>query len=327
MTNQQKIYEFFIQNSDSLEKVFQYNAVYKIADEILEASDAGKYYATLKFLQKYCIPINCMPLQLDMFRNGDPRNYIDLNSVKNIWQFVLKINEESKDKGKGDPETIDSLRRATKIDIIKFPDYYQKYHWSGKHKLFGYPADSFPTFQWIKSLENRFDWLRKNSLKHNTSSQYLLKEMIEWGGSQNGLLQKFNDCSGEVNLFELIQSVITNLKSPEMAIKSSLKLPGFGLTYASKLLRFMEPHKYGALDSRIRKALLKRKILIKIYDGNLDSMVNGYLEFLKFLNRLKRELESQQIKKPDCELSTTGLWKPSEIEMALFCWAGQILEK
>ena len=208
-----------------------------------------------------------------------------------------------------------------KMELKKFPDYYQRYSWNGKHKLFGYPSDSYPDFQWIKSLEKRFVWLCNNSTKQNTASKYLLEEMIEWGGSQNGVLQKFNDGIGEVNLLQIIQEIIDNLDSPEMAIRISLKLPGFGLTYASKILRFMKPEKYGALDSRIRIALLEKNLLRKIYDGNLGSMVKGYLEFLELLNNLKSQLNYQQVKKPDCSLSQTGFWRLSEIEMALFRWS------
>ena len=81
----------------------------------------------------------------------------------------------------------------------------------------------------------------------------------------------------------------------------------------------MKPEKYGALDSKIRGSLLKRNLLRKINDGNFNSMVNGYLEFLKLLNNLKSQLEDQRVNKHDCSLSNTGLWRPSEIEMALFC--------
>lgn len=83
----------------------------------------------------------------------------------------------------------------------------------------------------------------------------------------------------------------------------------------------MAPEKYGALDSRIRGALLKRNLLRKINDGHINSMVDGYLEFLKLLNNLKGRLEKQQIKKPYDNLSNSGLWRLSEIEMALFRWA------
>jgi len=83
----------------------------------------------------------------------------------------------------------------------------------------------------------------------------------------------------------------------------------------------MKPDKYGALDSRIRGALLSKNLLPRIYDGNINSMVNGYLNFLKLLSNLKNQLEEHQFIKPNCSLSNTGFWMPSEIDMALFRWS------
>jgi hypothetical protein len=310
MTNQENINEHTLKHTDCLKKVFGYQDVYRIADDILNATAAGKYYATLKFLQQYCTPVNIPQSNVSGFRSGDPRQYKELNYVKNDWEFVVAEGIEvgfsvSKSQKEYEPGISISLKTERSMELTNFPDYYKQYFWNGKHKLFGYPSDSYPNFPWIASLEKRFNWLRDNSVKQKTASQYLIKEMIEWGGSQGGVLQKFNDGIGEVNLLKLVQKIIANLDSSERAIKSSLSLPGLGLTYASKLLRFMKPERYGALDSRIRKALFKRQRLSKIYDGNIDSMVNGYLEFLKLLNTLKSQLLTLQIRKPDCSLSNT----------------------
>jgi len=206
------------------------------------------------------------------------------------------------------------------MDYSKFPEYYMNYVWSGKHKLFGYPPDAFPEFQWITSLEKRFAWVVNNYDRNDSSSRYLLQEMIEWGGSQNGVLQKFNDASGEVNLYEIIGHVIKNLSDPGKAISSALRLPGLGLTYASKLLRFMQPETYGALDSRIRKALYEEGKLPKIHDSLTNSMVFGYQKFVALLQEAKNNLQSDGINKPPCKLSADGTWRASEIEMALFSW-------
>lgn len=207
------------------------------------------------------------------------------------------------------------------IDYSKFPEYYKKYVWSGKHKLFGYPPDAFPEFRWIASLENRFAWVVRNYSKNNSASKYLLQEMIEWGGSQNGVLQKFNDGCGEVNLFTAIQEVVNNLSDPGRAISSALGLPGLGLTYASKLLRFMQPEIYGALDRKIREALKREGRLPKIFDGNHNSMVSGYVKFLGLLHAINERLKTEGIKKPACGLTNDGTWRASEIEMAIFSWA------
>lgn len=327
MTNQEKLKEHILNYPDSLEKEFGYRAVRKIADDVLHASYAGKDYATLKFLQKFCTPVNVPRLDVSGFRDGDPRQYGNLRSVKSDWNFVVAgsaaiDDSESKLQKENGPQTAISPQMEQLVELtMRLPDYYQQYHWNGKHKLFGYPSDSYPDFHWISSLEKRFTWLRNNSVKQRTASKYLIQEMIEWGGSQNGVLQKFNDGSERVNLLELLQEIIANLDSPERAINTSLSLPGLGLTYASKLLRFMKPETYGALDNQIRRALLERELLPKINDGNRGSEVNGYLGFLKLLNNMKSQMEEQRVRKPDCSLSNTGLWRPSEIEMALFRWA------
>jgi hypothetical protein len=83
----------------------------------------------------------------------------------------------------------------------------------------------------------------------------------------------------------------------------------------------MKPEMYGALDSRIRKALNREGKLPQIHDSLPSSMVSGYVQFVALLQDLKNDLESKGIRKPSCHLSENSTWRASEIEMALFCWA------
>lgn len=211
-------------------------------------------------------------------------------------------------------------------NLNKFPDYFRAYVWEDKHNLYGYAADSFPDFNWIESLERRYGWLKNNCNTKHTASIYLMQEMIQWGGSQNGILQKFEDGIGEVNLQFQVAETIRNLGTPNLAIESALKIPGMGLTYASKLLRFIEPNTYGALDSRVRKAINDRipGAVPRIFDGNTNSMVKGYASFVQYLASLKQQLQAAGINRPNCKLpsgnSSTG-WRSANIEMALFYWA------
>ncbi len=205
--------------------------------------------------------------------------------------------------------------------IKDFPEYYRGYNWEKKHQKFGYPADKYPKFRWIKSLESRFHWLVQNAEQKNTASIYLIQEMIQWGGSQNGVLQKFDDGRECINLQEQIVKIISNLDETKEAIKAALEIPGMGLSYASKLLRFMRPDKYGALDSRIRSALQTEKKLPTILDSNTDSMCRGYVKFIILLDQLKSELENQGIQRPECCLSTGTGWTAAQVEMVLFRWA------
>lgn len=211
-------------------------------------------------------------------------------------------------------------------DLEKFPDYFRAYSWDAKHSLYGYPADTYEKFEWIASLEKRFQWLKCNCKTKNTASIYLLKELIQWGGSQNGTLQKLEDGSERHNLQHLMLETVSSLSSPNKAIAAALKFPGMGLTYASKLLRFLDPEYYGALDSRIRNGFREKlpDILPKIYDSSEQSMVFGYLAFTKYINDIKGQLNQAGIQRPECSLSVgagASQWRSADIEMALFGWA------
>jgi hypothetical protein len=151
---------------------------------------------------------------------------------------------------------------------------------------------------------------------------FLLREMIQWGGSQNGVLQKFDENLGGICLDLALWKVIEALDRPEDAIRAALDIPAFGLTYASKLLRFLDPVRYAALDSQIRK-LLKAKVgFPTIYDANTNSMVAGYLAFLEVLDGMRDEVQKAKVVRPECKLAAaqgeTDGWRNADIEMALF---------
>ncbi len=212
------------------------------------------------------------------------------------------------------------------LDLSKLPDYFRSYNWQAKHYLYGYPADSYQEFEWMASLERRFNWLQLHCESESTAAVYLLKEMIQWGGSQNGTLQKFEDGIEQQSLRHLVLETVKNLQSPEKAIAAALKFPGMGLTYASKMLRFFEPERYGALDSRIRKALLERAptVLPKINDSSNPSMVTGYVAFTDYIDRIKAQLNLEGIARPECALPKglgSAQWRSADVEMALFVWA------
>jgi hypothetical protein len=210
-------------------------------------------------------------------------------------------------------------------DVADFALHFAKYRWAGKHALFGYPPDTYREFLWIDSLEGRFAWLRQNCRSQKTSAVYLVEEMIQWGGSQNGILQKFHDGMANVNLHEAMVRVIESLGDPEKAIESALRFPGLGLTYASKLLRFLDPDNYGALDSRICAALTERVETWKgIKFNSPGTQRKGYVMFITYLHDFKLQLEAQSIRRPECCLggaNARDVWRAADIEMALFQWA------
>jgi hypothetical protein len=205
------------------------------------------------------------------------------------------------------------------MDIRRFPEWYKAYYWQDKHSLFGYPPDQYPTFEWINSLERRFLHYRNCP---DSAPLFLVREMILWGGSQNGVLEKFDNALGSHCLNTKLNAVLEALPHPRNAVHAALDIPGLGLTYASKLLRFLDPDRYGALDGRIRKALskLSPSPLPKIFDGNKQSMTSGYCAFSEYLEGLGRELLTNGIPFPS-ELEERSSWRAADIEMALFQWA------
>jgi hypothetical protein len=138
------------------------------------------------------------------------------------------------------------------------------------------------------------------------------------------VMQKFDDGVDEVCFADSLRSVIATLKVPASAIETSLGIPGLGLTYASKLLRFLDPQHYGALDGRIRKGLTAREWIdadgneIRIYDSSVPSMVKGYCSYLDELTALKRQLHGASILCPESAINKAGQWRLADIEMALF---------
>ena len=192
--------------------------------------------------------------------------------------------------------------------------YFESYRWEGKHSLFGYPSDEFPDFFWIRNLESRFGYVRENRNSLNKQAPlFLLREMIKWGGSKKSdVSPKFDDYIGTYCLAKKLAKVVDCLGDTRQAIEAALDIPGLGLTYASKLLRFLQPGNYGALDKRIAKAT-KRDIQERVLsvNGAKSKDVDRYVAYIEILRELKNELRR-----------TTGeTWEVAEIEMADFQWA------
>lgn len=214
------------------------------------------------------------------------------------------------------------------INVAEFPAFLRAYSWSNlNHASRGYPGDTFPDFQWLLSLEKR--GVRITQRVITSSPTDYVREILAWGAGKNDPGMKFEAGLGNVSLIVIIQQIVANLEHPLAAIDAALKIPGFGLTYASKLLRFFDPGRYGSLDRRIRLALLKADLLPKIHDSYTSSMIEGYVKFQTLCESLVFELESKGICRPKCNLpsaATATGWRIADVEMALFTWADRGLQ-
>ncbi|MDL2189370.1 hypothetical protein P5706_34950 [Pseudomonas sp. ChxA] len=215
------------------------------------------------------------------------------------------------------------------INVAEFPAFLRAYRWTNvNHASRGYPGDTFPDFPWIQSLEGRGVRIVAKGVITACPTDYL-REILAWGAGKNDPGMKFEAGLGNVSLIVILQQVVASLEQPLAAIDAALKIPGFGLTYASKLLRFFDPGRYGSLDRRIRLALLKADLLPKIHDSYKSSMIEGYVKFQTLCESLVFELESKGICRPECNLpsaaSATG-WRIADVEMVLFTWADRGLQ-
>ncbi|MHC8353836.1 hypothetical protein ACYZTL_00935 [Pseudomonas sp. LB3P81] len=210
------------------------------------------------------------------------------------------------------------------ININEFPAFFRAYNWSNaNHKARGYPGDKYPTFPWIKSLEERGGWLVEQTLMTGAPTDYV-RELLAWGAGKNDPRMRFEIGLGNVSLLGIFAPVVANIGNPKAAITAALQIPGCGLTYASKLLRFLQPDMHASLDGRIREAMLNAGLLSRIYDSNENSMVRGYVAFQAFCAELVAQLDAAKIARPECSLpaapTQTG-WRVADVEMAMFAWA------
>lgn len=216
------------------------------------------------------------------------------------------------------------------INLQDLPDCFRAYNWSNaNHGSRGYTGDAFPDFDWICSLEDRGSRVRLLLGRGVAPTDYV-REILAWGAGSNDPTMKFEAGLGNVALIEILREVVESLDDPRQAIRAALCIPGFGLTYASKLLRFLRPATHASLDRRIRLAMLQAGLLPKIHDSYDGSMIDGYVAFQALCADFCAELETAGVQRPGCKLVTgsapTG-WRVADVEMALFAWADKIPRK
>jgi len=208
-------------------------------------------------------------------------------------------------------------------------DCFRAYRWSNaRHGLRGYPGDAYPQFDWIRSLEDRGARVGVLLDQGITPTDYL-REILAWGAGSNDPSMKFEAGLGSVALIEILRQVVASLEDPREALRAALRIPGFGLTYASKLLRFLKPEIHASLDSRIRQALQQNDLLPNIHEYD-SSRIDGYVAFQALCTDLCAQLETAGIKRPSCALlpgTTSTGWRVADVEMALFAWADKVSRK
>jgi len=209
--------------------------------------------------------------------------------------------------------------QPTMLPAADLPDWFRRYEWDALHAAMGWPPDRYDNgFPWMTSLFHRFDAARQAGC---VPSLRLFSEMLLWGGAQQGVIHRFAQGLRRSGGYkERMADVIAHLDAPGRALRAAMGFEGIGLTYGSKLLLFLCPERYGALDGRIRKAL--SPALPAIYDGNPSSCCKGYLAFLDILADYQDRLAAEGIERPPYGTYTaTTRWPAADVETAFFSWA------
>ncbi len=140
-----------------------------------------------------------------------------------------------------------------------------------------------------------------------------LQSIAEWGGPERGRPERIEAENNPNSVRTATKKAIEQVHSPEKSLRELLGLKQWGLTYASKTLRFIEPLEHGALDSWIRLSLTP--ILWDIKDGKNNSMIRGYSKFLAVCK------EIQHTANKETNPRGIGPWWIADIGDALFEFA------
>jgi thermostable 8-oxoguanine DNA glycosylase len=176
----------------------------------------------------------------------------------------------------------------------ELPDYYQRYTQSQYYETY-------------INLETRLSQKAKNI-------GYLelvdLVDIAEWGGNQHAIKKRLQAHNSPEEVKFSIKKAIQQVENPAIALRELLVgINHWGLSYASKTLRFINPQSYAALDQKLRNNI-DRSLLPRIYDGHIDSMVKGYLSFLDICQEIRSHATAPAPR--------SNRWFIADIEMGLF---------
>ena len=187
----------------------------------------------------------------------------------------------------------------------KLPEYYQRYTQSQYYETY-------------INLESKLSQKAKNMGYLELTD---LADIAEWGGNQHAIKKRLQAHNSPEEVIFSTKKAIQQMENPAIALRELLLgVNHWGLSYASKTLRFINPQNYPALDQKLRKNI-DSSLLPRVYDGHIDSMVRGYLIFLSIC----QEIRSHVI----ASAPRSNTWFMADIEMGLFqfVWDGGLLVK
>ena len=154
--------------------------------------------------------------------------------------------------------------------------------------------------------------------QHNCLEKEDLLDILRWGGDD----WRFPNWSEQATdtIRDRTKAAFLSIET-EDAYRAITELQDWGLTYGSKTLMFMNPARYVALDSNIRKGL--EPLLLSIRDGrgqyDRNSQVRGYRKFLKICRSLQEQVKDPPPRPtPEWPKDPDGRWLLADIQQAIF---------
>lgn len=211
-----------------------------------------------------------------------------------------------------------------------FVELYSTYNWKNDTLKNGFPD--------IFCLESRFKYSEKTT--GITISD--VKTVAEWGRLRAPNRIKRKEIVLPVHTMRCKNEAINqNLKEKPLMPLTILQeniTQGIGRTYSSKILRFALPQEYGAIDTRIVRVFGRDGFKwFELYANTAIQPLNRWpSEYGTWINILRYFASKLLEKKHQCPhpqrfvnegLRTKGKWECADVEMALFSYASQQLNK
>ena len=147
-------------------------------------------------------------------------------------------------------------------------------------------------------------------------------DIFDWGRGRQykGRFENHKD-----NTIPIVQTRIREAykqrNKPERAYRSVTDLRGLGLTYGSKILMFMDPENYVALDGWHMGPMLGALIGVARSDSK-RSQVQAYTKFLDVCRDIQRQaiapVPCHPVAYPNFPKDHKGRWLLSDIQQAIF---------
>lgn len=297
MSNQEKIYYCIIKKACEISSVFSYADILSCAKKCLQdTSPSGIEYATLKFLQKYCIILSGS--SAEEFPRGDPRVFIARSDLKKKFKFKLNDYYEAKAASSFSHEKIENNQIKSSKPMNKNKTITQGL-WTKEEYLSKEHVRGLIEFIITKNAEcdlnHQYDveykaW-RKHLIKNNDNPRVFIQSLndaidkyfwiaeetkvdnneIEAGFEFNSRLFSYKDNTKILEkLSDQIKKSIHD-RNEEQTFVNCIKILEWGQVFKGSAKWVIEAYEQGVLCRKISFAT-------KILDGEDSSHLDWFLE-------------------------------------------------